>query len=160
MKLGRLDEARRVIARGLAYAEGHVGSLPIGLSYISTAQALVHLAGGEPHEALARAGGALGFADRLGAVLEQGAAHRALGQIHEAAGNHADAEAAYRRSLDIFEGIQSLPELGQSLLAYGRFRLRLDPEAGGALVERARSIFAKIGAAGWLREADAALVRT
>ncbi len=80
-----------------------------------------------------------------------------LGQIHEVMGNPDEAEGAYRRSLEILEGIQSLPELGQTLLAYGRFRLAGDPEAGRQLIERARAVFARIEATGWMRETDLAL---
>jgi hypothetical protein len=80
-----------------------------------------------------------------------------LGQIYEAMGSRAESENAYRRSLEILEGIQSLPELSQTLLAYGRFQQADDPDAGRMLVEQARAFFARIDATGWVREADLAL---
>lgn len=89
--------------------------------------------------------------------LEQGAAHRALGQALEADGQVTEAEASYRWSLEILEGIQSLPDLGQTLLAFGRFRLADDRAEGRRLVERARAIFDKIEAIAWAQEAEAAL---
>ena len=49
--------------------------------------------------------------------------HRTLGQVHEAKGDRDEAEAEFRRSLDIVGTIQSRSELAQSLLAYGRFKL-------------------------------------
>jgi tetratricopeptide (TPR) repeat protein len=80
-----------------------------------------------------------------------------LGQIHEAAGNREEAEAAYRRSLEILEAVKSPPELGQTLLAYGRFKLAEDPSRGRRLIEQARDIFGDIGATGWTAEVELAL---
>ena len=45
----------------------------------------------------------------------------------------------------------------QTLLAYGQFKSRNDPAEGRALIERARATFEKIGATGWVVEAQAAL---
>ena len=90
-------------------------------------------------------------------TLERGASHRVLGQALEASGQRADAEAAFRQSLEILGGIQSLSELGQTLLAYGRFRLADDGDDGRRLIERAAGIFEEIGATGWSAEASAAL---
>jgi tetratricopeptide (TPR) repeat protein len=97
------------------------------------------------------------FWRRTGFRLEQGAAQRALGQALEASGQRAEAEASYRRSLEILEGIQSLPELGQTLLALGQFTLLDDAAEGRRLVERCRAIFDNIGATGWSGEAVEAL---
>ena len=107
-----------------------------------------------------RARRALELAEQSGYQLEQGAAHRVLGQAFEADGQRAEADASYRRSLEIFERIQSLPELGQTLLAYGRFRLADDAEEGRRLVGRAHAIFEEIGATGWSRETEAILTPT
>jgi tetratricopeptide (TPR) repeat protein len=73
------------------------------------ARALAHLADGELHQALERGRLALEIAERSRGPLEQGAAHRVLGEIHEALGSREESEGAYRRSLEILEGIQSLP---------------------------------------------------
>jgi tetratricopeptide (TPR) repeat protein len=157
LKLGRRDEARRMTTRGLAHAETRVAANPFAFSYARMARALAHLADGELSDALEQARRALELAERSRGPLEQGAANRVLGQIHEAMGSRTESEGAYRRSLEILEGIQSLPELGQTLLAYGRFRLADDPGAGRTLIERARALFARIDATGWVREADLAL---
>lgn len=89
--------------------------------------------------------------------LEEGAAHRVLALAHEAAGDVEAAEREFRSSLDILEDIQSRPELGQTLLAYGRFRSRRDADSGRRPIERALGIFEEIGATGWIAEARAAM---
>ena len=157
LKLGRCDEARQVIARALKWGESRVGVTPFARTYLTIARALSHLADGEVEAAIQRARRAIELAEQSGFRLEQGAAHRALGQALEVSGQRAEAEAAYRRSLEILESIQSLPELGQTLLALGRFTLVEDAAEGRRLVERARAIFDEIGATGWSREAVAAL---
>jgi hypothetical protein len=77
--------------------------------------------------------------------------------VLETSGQRAEAGAAYRRSLEILQSIQSLPELGQRLLALGRFTVADDAKEGRRLVERARTIFEEIGATGWSSEAEIAL---
>jgi class 3 adenylate cyclase/tetratricopeptide (TPR) repeat protein len=157
LKLGHRDEARRLITRGLAYAESRLASVPFALSYACVARALVHLADGELPQALERAHLGLGLAERSRSPLEQGAAYRALGQIQEAMGNDQEAEAAYRKSLDILEAVKALPELAQTLLAYGCFKLGDDPSEGRRMIGRARDVFTSIGATSWAVEADRAL---
>lgn len=56
------------------------------------------------------------------ASVSNRARHRVLGETYEAMGNRADADAAFRRSINVLEAIESRPELAQTLLAYGRFR--------------------------------------
>ena len=124
-------------ARGLAHGETRFAGNPFALSYSSMARALVHLADGELPEALARARAALELAERSRGPLEQGAAHRVLG-ISTRPGKRDEAEEAYRRSREILEEIQSLPELGQTLLAYGRFQRADNPDEGRRLIEQAR----------------------
>jgi tetratricopeptide (TPR) repeat protein len=157
LKLGHRDEARRLITRGLAYAESRLASVAAALSYACIARALVHLADGELPAALERARLGLDFGEQIQSPVEQGAAHRALGQVHETMGNHQEAEAAYRRSLEILEAGEPLPELGQTLLAYGSFMLVDDRSGARRLIEQARDIFVEIGATGWMLEADLAL---
>ena len=80
-----------------------------------------------------------------------------LGQAYAATGNPVEAEAAFRESLGILDRIRSWPEVGQTLLAYGQFKVRGDDVEGRALIERARAMFEEIGAAGWVDEAQSAL---
>jgi tetratricopeptide (TPR) repeat protein len=160
LKVGRLTEARRVIDRAAEHGQASRDATPFALTYITIAAALARLAAGEADAALETARRALGFADRSRFRLEQGAAHRVLGQAYAATGHRAEADAAFRHSLEILEAIRSWPELGQTLLAYGQFQLGTlgtDPAQGHAFIERARAIFDEIGAPGWLAEAEAAL---
>ena len=155
LKLGRLDDARRTVDRAIQHWSAT--STAFSLAYATTAAALIWLAEGDLDAAVETARRAVAFAEQSRFRLEQGAAHRVLGQTLAATGNRGEADAALRRSLEILEDIRSLPELGQTLLAYGRFKADEDPSGGRRLLERARAIFAEIGATGWLAEAVAAL---
>jgi hypothetical protein len=57
----------------------------------------------------------------------------------------------------VLEAIESRPELGQTLLAYGRFRARTDRSTGQAMIERALELFEAMDASGWIAEARQAL---
>jgi hypothetical protein len=72
-------------------------------------------------------------------------------------GDRAEAEAAFRRSLEICEKMQCPPELAQTLLAYGRFRRGDNTQEDEALIERALRLFEEMKATGWIEEARAAL---
>ena len=157
LKLDRTDDARRVIVRALHWGETHISPVPFALSYASVVRVLVHLADGELPEGLARARSAVELAEQSQFRLEMGASHRALGMAHEARGEREEAERAYGKSLEILEDGRPRPEFGQTLLAYGRFKCTDDAAEGRRLVERARALFATIGATGWVAEADAAL---
>jgi tetratricopeptide (TPR) repeat protein len=157
LKLGRADETREVVERALRWGETRIAIRPYAISYAIGVLALAHLARGALDDATVCARRAIELAEQSRFILEAGAAHRALGEILAARGERQAADASFRRSLEILNGIQSLPELGQTLLAYGRFRL-VNGDAGGRTdVERARSIFEEIGADGWAAEAAAAL---
>jgi tetratricopeptide (TPR) repeat protein len=110
--------------------------------------------GARTAERLARARMAVELAEQSQFRLEIGASYRALGMAHEARGEREEAERAYRRSLEILEDDRPRPELGQTLLAYGRFK-RADAAEGRRPLERAHALFATIGATGWVAEADA-----
>jgi hypothetical protein len=92
--------------------------------------------------------------------LEQGAALRVLGQACEVSGDPAEADTRFRQSLDVLEAIQSRPEVGQTLLAYGRFLARGGEAAGRALIARALSLFEEMNATGWIEEARRAQMET
>ena len=128
------------------------------ITYLQTTVAHLQLALGELDEALSTAGNALDLAESNHFALEQGAASRILGQIYEAMGNREEAEAFFCQSLHVLEGIQSRPELAQTLLAYGRFKAgKQDPAGGRTLIEKALRLFEEMGATGWIDEAQAAL---
>ena len=156
LKVGRPDEARQVLDRALTFTNSRENISPFSLTYLTQVRALLHLAEGQLDDALTLARKAIDFGSRSGFRLELGAAQRVLGQVLEISGDREQAGAALAQSLETFEAIQSLPELGQTLLAYGRFKLGDDAAEGQRLIARARGIFARIGAVGWVAEADAA----
>jgi len=156
LKLGRLEEARRVLDRALAFATSSAIGTAFALTYLTQARALLHLAAGQLDDALISARKAIEFGHQSRFRLELGAAQRVLGQVLEASGDREQAAAGLAQSLETFEEIQSLPELGQTLLVYGRFKLGDDAAEGQRLIARARDIFTRIGAVGWVAEASAA----
>ena len=140
LKLGKLDDAKRVLDRVFKEvplrALGRVADVH-GVAFAQIALAQLHLAAGDTGQALSAANKALEFAEQYRLGLEQGAAHRVLGEVHQAMGNRAEADAAFRRSLEVLEEIQSRPELAQTLLAYGRFRRGDNTQEDRAMIERA-----------------------
>ena len=121
------------------------------------ALAQLHLAAGDTGQALSAANMALQIAEERRLGLEQGMVHRVFGEINRALGNRAEADAAFRRSLEALDEIQSRPELAQTLLAYGRFRQGDNQQEDRMLIQRALRLFEEMGATGWIQEARAAL---
>jgi tetratricopeptide (TPR) repeat protein len=156
LKLAQSSDARRVLDRALneVPARGQ-RRWPIAIAQIALAQ--IHLIAGDLTQALSSARRALDLSEQERLPLEAGAAHRVLGQVHEAMGNRAEADAAFRRSLEVLEDIQSRPELAQTLLAYGCFRRGDNELQDRAMIERALALFEEMGATGWIEEARAAL---
>jgi tetratricopeptide (TPR) repeat protein len=136
-------------------AFGQVGVHGVLLPRIALAQ--LHLAAGNTSQALSAASAALQIAEEKCMGLEQGMVHRIFGEINRALGNRAEADAAFRRSLEVLDQIQSRPELAQSLLAYGRFRQGDNRQEDRMLIQRALRLFEEMGATGWIQEARAAL---
>jgi len=157
LRLGRFTEARKLLDK--AFGEVPVRALHTALhvAYPRIASAEVHLASAQIDEALSDARQALVVSQQGRLPLEEGAAHRLLGQVYEAMGNRVEAEAEFCRSFEVLEGIQSRPELAQTLLAYGRFRRGENALNDRALIERALSFFEEMNASGWIEEARAAL---
>jgi class 3 adenylate cyclase/tetratricopeptide (TPR) repeat protein len=158
LKLGKIPDARRVLDRvgseALLFSMGNIGVHGQAFSQIALVQ--LHLAAGDNERALSVANTVLEFAKQKRLGLEQGAVHRLLGEVHAAMGNRDEAEAAFCRSLEVLDEIQSRPELAQTLLAYGRFRRGDNRQEDRALIERALTLFEEIGATGWAEEARAA----
>jgi class 3 adenylate cyclase/tetratricopeptide (TPR) repeat protein len=127
------------------------------IAYAQIACAEIHLATGRHREALDTLHEALTASQSSGFQLEEVAAHRVLGQVHEAMGDRAEADAAFRRSLKVLDTIQCPPELAQTLLAYGRFRRGDNAQEDRSLIERALRLFEEMKATGWVEEARRAL---
>ena len=161
LKLGQPDKARRVLDRVFTEAPSHLyKNSSHGIQYAEIANAEVQLATGRLNEAVNTVRQALTAAQRDGNRLEEVAAHRVLGQVLEAMGDRAAADAAFRRSLELLDRMQCPPELAQTLLAYGRFRRGDNSQEDRALIERALHLFEEMKAAGWIEETRAALVAT
>jgi tetratricopeptide (TPR) repeat protein len=127
------------------------------MPYPQIAIAQLHLAADDLGQALNAAREALSSSKVTRAPLEEGAAHRVLGQVYEAMGNRADTDAAFRHSIEVLEHIQSPPELAQTLLAYGRFLQGNSRRERRAAIERALGLFEEMNATGWIEEAGVAL---
>jgi tetratricopeptide (TPR) repeat protein len=158
LKVRRPTEAREGLDRAFQQAPPRaLGINAWALAYPQIAMAEVQLFEGNHDSALNSARQAIESSERTRALLEKGAAYRVLGKVFEATGNREEAEAAFHRSLDVLEGIQSRPELAQTLLAYGRFRRGDNALTDRAMIERALALFEEMGATGWIEEARAAL---
>jgi tetratricopeptide (TPR) repeat protein len=156
VKLGHLDEARRVLGRAAREGRARLGArYPTSFVLIGVAQ--LHVALGEPARAIEAARESLALSGAGGFRLEQGAGHRVLGEALAALGSREEADAEFLKSLQILEAIQSRPEVAQTLLAHGRFLLGEDAEAGRARIEQALALFEEMGATGWIEEARRAL---
>jgi tetratricopeptide (TPR) repeat protein len=157
LKLGRTEDADRVLRKVMAAGRGWRSVRPYWITYLHIALGQLHLVRGELTLAVEAAAKARELAEQNGFRLEEGAAHRVLGEVQEAMGNREEAERAFRRSLEILEEIQSRPELAQTVLAYGRFKGPEAPAEGRALVERALALFKDMESTGWIAEARTAL---
>ena len=158
LKLKRPTEARRILDR--VFAEVPLRGLGVAayaIPYGHIAVAQLHLQTNHPDLALDATRKAITSSQENRAPLEEGAAHRVLGQVCGAMGARNDADTAFRRSLEILEKIQSPPELAQSLLEYGRFLQGDNALEDRRLIERALNLFQAMDATGWIEEARVAL---
>lgn len=156
-KLGQLDNARRVLDRLFNEMPARVVPQSMAIPYAQIARAQIYLSAGNHNEALDTVRQGLANATRRSFRLEEAAGYRVLGQVHEAMGDRAEADAAFRRSLEVLDTIQCPPELAQTLLAYGRFREGDNKQEDRALIERALGLFEEMKATGWIEEARRAL---
>ena len=156
LKLNRRGDARRIIDEAAKGAPQNTvdNAAP---SYRKIVASQVFLAERKLKEASSICREALADCERAGMRLEQGFAHRTLGQVFAADAEVPEAEAHFRRSLEICSEIQSQPELAQSLLAYGRFQSRRNSDDGVHMLKRALALFEAMGATGWVEETLAAL---
>jgi tetratricopeptide (TPR) repeat protein len=159
VKLGHLEDASRLLERALPECEALGVSRVWWMISLQMARAQLSMALGDGPAALTAARRAADDARQSHFRMEQGAALRVLGQACESVHDRDAADTAFHQSLEVLEAIESRPELGQTLLAYGRFRMRDDEPGGRALIERALRLFEGMNATGWIEEARAALKR-
>jgi hypothetical protein len=70
--------------------------------------------------------------------------------------DRAEADAAFRRSIEGLEEIQLRPEMAQTLRAYGRFRKGDNSLEDRPMIE-GTALFEEMNATGWIAKARAAL---
>ena len=158
LKLKRATDARRLLDRVFNEVPPRaLGVLAYAMPYAQIALAELHLFSGNAAQALGAAREALAISERCRALMEQGASNRLLGRAYEAIGDPAEADGAFRRSLEVLDEIQSRPELAQTLLAYGRFLQGNNQLEHRAMIERALGLFEEMNATGWIKEARVAL---
>jgi tetratricopeptide (TPR) repeat protein len=158
LKLDRVQDAERVLERlgvvpaltGAAYA----------LLYRQIALVHLRIATDRVRDAVEIARDAAEASRQAKAPLEEGAAFRVLGQAYQANGDRAEADEAFRSSLEVLERIQCPPELAQTLLAYGLFRWGDNELQYQTMIERALALFEEMDATGWIDEARAAFTTT
>ncbi len=111
LKLERTDDAAKLIDEAMTKAATRTGG-DFPKIYILIARAQLQVVKGDPRGAIETGQQALALAERAANPLEQGAAHRALAQAHEADGDDAAARAQFQSSLAILSKIQSPPVNG------------------------------------------------
>src|SRR5205814_3101410 len=116
LKLGQPDNAKRVLDRVFKEAPLRAIGPPgvHGVVFVQIALAKLRLDLGDTGQALTAANTAVNMAEQYRLGLEQGAACRVLGEVHQAMGARSEADAAFRRSLEVLDEIQSRPELVQT----------------------------------------------
>jgi len=160
VKLGNLDHADALIGKELVEAAPPAGD-DFPKIYPQIALGQLRLAQGANDLAMAAAKQAMSHTERaMLPQLELGAAHRMLGEAHQAEGSYGEAVRHFEESLSILRAIQSRPELGQSLMAYGRHKLRDDPAVGLDYMNSAVQVFTEIDADGWINEVNKLLLKS
>ena len=144
----------RVFTEAPLHTMGQLGVHGIAFSRIALAQ--FHLAAGDAGRALNVASTALQFAQEKRLGLE-GVVHRTFGEIYHVLGNRDEADAEFRRSLNVLEEIQSRPELAQILVSLWAVSTGDNQQIDRSLIQRALDLFVEMGATGWIEEANAAL---
>ena len=87
----------------------------MAIPYAQIARAQIQLTAGNHNEALDTVRQALAIAARRSFRLEEVAAYRVLGQVHEAMGDRVEADAAFHRSLEVLDTIQCPPSLPNAI---------------------------------------------
>jgi tetratricopeptide (TPR) repeat protein len=160
LKLKRPERAGQILDRVFSEVPTRVldGLNAYAMVYAHIAAAQLHLHTGECQEALNAAQRAITSSKQTRAPLEEGVAHRVVGEAYAAMVTaRAEADAAFCKSFTLLDQIQSPPELAQTLLAYGRSRRSDNAREDRALIQRALKLFEEIGATGWAAEARASL---
>lgn len=152
VELGQPERAEAVLGPAEQESDAHAGT-DFPRVYLHIARASLELARDDVPAARTAAEAAIRVARRGGYRLDEGAALRTLARVHAAGGDRAAAIEAFESSLGILREIESRPELGQTLLHYGRLLIQIGDPRGAEMVEDATQTFEAIGADGWLARA-------
>ncbi len=154
LRRGRVDEAEREMRAAYALYREHAPDEP---AFILRGLAEVLLARGDLLAAADHAERALGgiaSEDPVG-LATYGAT---LGKVRAAQGRREEAEELFRRSLELLEKSEYRVDLALTLYKYGEALRLLGGEAEARQVlERARQLFARMGATGFVQEIGALL---
>ncbi|MDR7520362.1 MAG: adenylate/guanylate cyclase domain-containing protein [Armatimonadota bacterium] len=155
LRVGRLDDAEREFntARTLRREHGATGESALMLRGLAE----ISLARGDLLAAAELAEQALGLLAETDPISQ--ATHLAtLGRIRAAQGRRDEAEALFRRSLEVLERAEFRIDLALALLRYGEALQWLgEADRARGTFERARGLFAAMGATRFVRELDARL---
>ncbi|MGQ0569142.1 MAG: tetratricopeptide repeat protein, partial [Armatimonadota bacterium] len=155
LRVGRLDDAEREfqMARTVRRehdAQGESALILRGMAEVSLARGDLLAAAEYAEGALA----ALGETDDIA----QATFRATLGKIRAAQGRRDEAEMLFQRSIEILEEKEYPIDLALALLKYGEALLLLGDQARArAMLERARGLFADMGATRFVNEIDARL---
>ncbi len=149
LRQGRLDEAEREMRAAYALYREHAPDEPAfilrGLSEVLLARGDLLTAADHAERAL----GGIPPEDTVG-LATYGAT---LGKVRAAQGRREEAEELFRRSLQVLENSEYRVDLALTLYKHGEaLRLLGREEEARQSLERARQLFARMGAAGFVRE--------
>jgi tetratricopeptide (TPR) repeat protein len=155
LRVGRLDEAERELGTARALRRDHGVQTESGLVLRGLAE--LYLARGDLLAAAEHAERALDVLPETDVVAQ--ATHRAtLGKIRAAQGRRDAAEALFGRSLEVLERREYPIDLALALLRHGEALLMLGERSRAReAFDRARGLFAGMGAARFVREVDSRL---
>ena len=141
---GRLDEGQSHLDAALDLAQqiGVRGFLP----EIYHWQAVLHLERGHPQAALDLARQAHDLAVELQDRVEEGGTLRLLGRVYTALGRYQEAIEHLEASLTCFQDLKSRYQTAKSCLDLGRVYLLEGRGESQACLQRARAVFAELGA--------------
>lgn len=152
LRVGRIEDAERELRLARSLRRDHGATTESALILRGLAE--VHLARGDLVTAAEHAEQALAVLPETDHIAR--ATHRAtLGRIYAAQGRADEAEALFRQSLEVLERREYPIDLALTLLRYGEALMMLqEPDRAGAVLERARGLFDRMGATRFVREID------
>jgi len=155
LRQGRLEEAEREMQTAYTIYRENVQGDP---SVVLRGYAEVLVAKGDLLAAADYAERALAAIDPHGDPIGTATFGATLGKVRAAQGRAQEAESLFRRSVEILDASEYRIDLALTLQKYGEaLRLLGQPERARPMLERARQLFAEMGAMQFVNEIDAQL---